>query len=110
VEALLALRSKEIKLEEAIGNGYLEDFLIDKRLWIISPPDFYDFGYDWEIPVEKKCRFLNHTVKPRLAKFRSQLRDRFDYRLLVDWGYRHLWKQLYVVYQTQNQREKDAIK
>jgi hypothetical protein len=53
VEALLALRSKEIKLEEAIGNGYLEDFLIDKRLWIISPPDFYDFGYDWEIPVEK---------------------------------------------------------
>ena len=104
------MRSREIRFENAIGHEHFEDILIDKRLWIISPRDFYDFGYDWQKAVDKWYNFLGQTVKPELAIFRNKLRDRFDYRLLVDWGYGRLWKQLYIVYECCCHKEKDAIK
>jgi hypothetical protein len=107
---LISLRGREIRFENAVGHEHFEDILVDKRLWIISPRDFYELGYDWEKAVQKWCNFLYQTVKPELATFRSKLRDRFDYRLLVDWGYGRSWKQLYIIYEPCCQREKDAIK
>ncbi len=106
----MILKSREIAFEDAIGNEHFEDVLIDKRFWMIAPRDVYDFGRDWRIPARKWSTFLNNTVKPQLAQFRRQLRERFDYRLLVDWGYGRLWKKLYILFRTENQDEKDAIR
>ncbi|KAF7504967.1 hypothetical protein GJ744_001548 [Endocarpon pusillum] len=110
VQLLVVLKSREIAFEEAIGNEHFEDVLIDKRVWVMAPRDFYDFGLDWRIPTRKWFTFLNGTVKPQLARFRRQLRDRFDYRLLVDWGYGRLWKKLYILFKPESQDEKDTIK
>jgi hypothetical protein len=106
----MTLKIREDIFEEAVGNEHFEDTLIDKRLWMIAPKDFYDFGSNEHIPTTKWVNYLNHTVKPQLASFRKKLRNRFDYRLIVDWGYGRLWKKLYIMYKTQNQAEKDAIK
>ena len=110
VQLLVNLKVREILFEETLGDEHFEDILIDKRLWMIAPKDFYEFGHDWEIPCRKWLTFLNETAKPQLAEFRNKLRDRFDYRLLVDWGYGRLWKKLYLLLTTRNQDEKDAIK
>lgn len=107
---LIALINRENKFENAVSDEHFEDILTDKRLWIISPRDFYAFGDDWEIAMEKWCEFSRITVKPHLASLRRSLRERFDYRLLVDWGYGRLWKKLYLIFDPSCQGEKDAIK
>lgn len=106
----MTLKNREIAFEEAVGSEHFEDFLIDKRLWMIALKDFYDFGRDWKLPARKWFTFLNSTAKPQLAEFCRQLRDCFDYHLLVDWGYGRLWKKLYILFNTQTSGEKDAIK
>lgn len=110
MKLMMSLKLREIRFEDAVGDEHFEDISIDKRLWIISPRDFYDSGIDTDVAPVKWINFLNFTVKPQLAQFRKELRDRFDYRLLVDWGYGRLWKKLYILFDTQNQDEKDAIK
>jgi hypothetical protein len=110
VQLIMTLKSREEKFENAVGNEHFEDILIDKRIRMISPKDFYDFGKDWNTPVQKWVLHLNKTVKPELAEFRNHLRDRFDYRLLVDWGYGRLWKKLYIRFDTRTQSDKDAIR
>jgi hypothetical protein len=92
VRLLISLKNREIIFEDAVGNEHFEDILIDKRFWMISPKEFYEFGEDWRKPARKWTVFLNGNVKPRLAVFRKQLQDRLDYRLLVDWvGLRGLY-------------------
>ena len=85
VQLLVTLKNREIIFEDAVGNEHFEDILIDKRLWMISPEDFYEFGMNWRKPAQKWSVYLNCNIKPRLSAFRKQLQDRFDYRLLVDW-------------------------
>lgn len=85
VRLLICLKNREILFEDALGNEHFEDVLIDKRLWMISPKDFYSFGSNWQKPAHQWSVYLNGHVKPKLSEFRKQLQDRFDYRLLVDW-------------------------
>ncbi len=81
----MTLKTREIQFEDRVGDEHFEDVLIDKRLWMVGPKAFCQFGTDWEVPARKWISMLRYTVKPQLAEFRKQLRDRFDYRLIVDW-------------------------
>lgn len=109
VRLLVTLKAREILFEEALGHEHFEDVLMDKRIWMIDPRDFYDFGHDWKIPARQWVTFLNSEVKPRLREFRTKLQDLFDYRLLVHWGYGRLWKKLYLVLNPTDKSEKEAI-
>jgi hypothetical protein len=110
VQLIMTLKSREILFENALGDEHFEDILMDKRIWMIAPRDFYSFGLDRTTPAKKWVNYLNGTVKSQLRQLRKQLQDRFDYRLLVDWGYGRLWKKLYILFHPRNPGEKDAIR
>lgn len=110
VHLIMVLKNRETNFEDTVGHEHFEDILIDKRLWMISPSEFYAFGDDWNMATTKWVTYLNSILKPDLAKFRRKLRDRFDYRLLVDWGYGRLWRKLYIPFNTQTQVEKKTIR
>lgn len=107
---LMSLTSREVSFEEVLAHEHFQDTLIDKRIWMIKPRDFYDFGRDWETPAWAWSRVLRRRLRPQLREFHKKLYDIFDYRMLVDWGYGRLWKKLYLFHQPKNQADKDAIR
>jgi hypothetical protein len=106
---VMYLKCREILFEKVLSHEHFEDEQVDKRFWMVSPEDFYAFGVDFQVPAQKWIETLN-ILKPKLAKFRSSLRNLYDYRFLVDWGYGRLWKKMYLFLKPEDDAVKNVIK
>ena len=107
---MMLLLNREDVFEAHLACEHVEDILIDKRMHWLKTEDLTRLGstrvsgllYEWD-----------NKLRPYISQYSRRMRECYDYRQLVDWGYGRLWKKIYLVVgdldATSDQEIKDAI-
>ena len=106
----MLLVNREDVFEAHLACEHIEDILMDKRIHWLKTQDLSKLG---NIRVSALLWEWDNKLRPYLSQYSRRMRECYDYRQLVDWGYGRLWKKIYLVIgdldETDGQEIQDAI-